>query len=145
MLFNKIISSSLVVSVLFKTFFWLTVGLLSLSLVAPVSQQTATYFDRIDLFLSTFSLLGLFGVAYSKRVLNVVFWRYFFYFGIIETLFYSISLPLVGYERYGKPFVFDSFYVFEIVYAVILLYVLHTYAYRKPFIWVNKRTSKLIT
>jgi len=105
-----------------------------------VWQQTALFFDRVDLFLSIFALLGLFGVAYSKQILTVVFWRYFFYFGMIETILYSIVLPFIGYERYGKPFIFNGLYVLEIVYAVILLYVLHSYAYRKPYIWmVNRR------
>jgi len=92
------------------------------------------------LFLSLFSLLGLFGIAYSKQFFTVVFWRYFFYFGVIETFLYSIVLPLIGYERYGKPFVFNGLYVFEMVYAVILLYVLYSYAYRKPSIWLTARS-----
>ena len=89
----------------------------------------------MDLFLSIFALLGLFGTAYLIPTINIAFWRYFFYFAMLETLFYSIFLPLVGYERYGKPFVLNGIYVFEILYAVILLYVLHTYAYGKPSIW----------
>jgi len=110
-----------------------------LSVISLVTQQTASFFDRVDLFLSIFALLGLFGVAYSKQILTVIFWRYFFYFGAIETFLYSIVLPLIGNERYGKPFVFNGLYVFEIVYAVILLYVLYLYAYRKPSIWMVKR------
>ena len=110
---------------------------MSLSLTSLVELQTATFIDRADLFLSIFATLGLFGVAYSKRIFTNVFWRYFFYFGMIETLLYSIVLPLIGYERYGKPFVFNGLYVFEIIFAVILLYVIYLYAYRLPSIWME--------
>lgn len=102
-----------------------------------LSQQTATFIDRLDLFLSIFAALGLFGVAYSKPLISIIFWRYFFYFGVIETFLYSIVLPIVGFNRYGKPFVFNGLYVFEIVYAVLLLYALHHYAYHRPLIWTT--------
>lgn len=114
--------------------------LLSLSTASLLSLQTATVIDRIDLFLSIFATFGLFGVAYSKPLITVVFWRYFFYFGIIETFLYSIVLPIVGFNRYAKPLVFNGLYVFEIVYAVLLLYALHIYAYRKSSIWAANRT-----
>jgi len=127
---------------LLKSFFWLTVVLLSLSLISLVTQQTATLIDRLDLFLSTGATLSLFGVAYSKKIFTIVFWRYFFYFGLVETFIYSIVLPLIGYERYGKSFVFDGLYVFEVLYAVILLYVLHLYAYRRPSIWIDSALDK---
>ncbi|MDH3607729.1 MAG: hypothetical protein OEQ24_00620 [Gammaproteobacteria bacterium] len=111
-----------------------------MSVISLVTQQSALFFDQVDLFLSIFALLGLFGIAYSRQILTVVFWRYFFYFGVIETFLYSMVLPFIGYERYGKPFVFNGLYVFEIAYAVILLYVLYLYAYRKPYIWMVKRS-----
>ena len=129
-------------SALLKSFFWLTSALLVLSLISVILQQKATFIDRIDLFLSIFATLGLFGIAYSKAILTVVIWRYFFYFGIIETLYYSILLPLIGYERYGKPFVFNGLYVFEIIYAVLLLYVLHAYAYKNSSIWMRCAPEK---
>jgi len=121
----NILNKSFSQQILFKAFFWLTAFLLCLSLISLVSQQTATFLDRLDLFLSIFSLLALFGCAYEKQILTVIFWRYFFYFGVFETIIYSMILPLISYERYRKPFVFNGLYVFEIVYAVILLYVLY--------------------
>ncbi len=133
----EIHSSKSVSTVFFKLFFWITVVLLSLSTVSLLSLQTATFIDRIDLFLSILATFGLFGVAYSKALITVVFWRYFFYFGIIETFVYSIMLPIVGFNRYGRPFVFNGLYVFEIVYAFLLLYALHHYAYRRPLIWTK--------
>ena len=117
-----------------KLFFWVTAVLLSLSIVSLLSLQTATLIDRIDLFLSVVAAFGLFGIAYCKPLITDVFWWYFFYFGIIETFLYSIVLPMAGFNRYGKPFIFNGLYVFEIAYAVILLYILHAYAYRKPLI-----------
>ena len=121
-------------------FFWITAVFMSLSLTSLVELQTATFIDRIDLFLAILATLGLFGIAYSKKIFTSVFWRYFFYFGMIETFLYSIILPWLGYERYGKPFVFSGLYVFEIIYAVILLYVIYLYAYRSSSIWIDKQT-----
>jgi hypothetical protein len=136
---NKInFQKKFIVLIFLKFFFWLTFLLLSLSLISLATLQTGTFFDRVDLFFAFLALFGLFGLAYSKPFINVIFWRYFFYIAMIETFFYSIVLPLVGYQRYGKPFVFNGLYVFEIIYAVLLLYVIHAYAYRKPHIWIAK-------
>lgn len=127
---------------LIKSFFWLTSMLVSLSLISLIIKQTATFMDRLDLFLTIVATIGLYGFAYSKKIASIVFWRYYFYFGLIETFIYTVALPMMGFERYEMPFVFNGHYILELSYAVVLLYFLYLYAYRSPSIWTDSVTDK---
>ena len=118
-----------------KIYFWLSAVFAVLGVVGISSPDNLTVFDYIDFALSVTAVVGLYGFAFYKRVGNVVFWRYFFYAALFETMFFSAVLPAMGVKRYGQVPTFDAVYLFEIVYAVLMLSALYMYAYKRSFIW----------
>ena len=97
--------------------------------------ESVSGFDYVDIFFSVVGTVGLFGFAFYKRIGKMVYWRYFFYLVLSESIFYSLALPLVGYERYGELASMNGMYAFEILYAAIYLSALYFYAYKRSFIW----------
>lgn len=96
-------------------------------------------FDVLDFAISLVAVVGLYGFTFSTRILNVVFWRYFFYLALVETLIFCFVLPLFGTARYGREFHFDAFYLFELGYVIPMLYALNAYAYKRPRLWHKVR------
>jgi len=118
-----------------KVFFWISaVGMLVVIIGIPFLESVSG-FDYVDIFLSVVGTVGLFGFAFYKRIGKIVYWRYFFYLVLFESIFYSLALPLVGYERYGELASINGWYAFEILYAAIYLSALYFYAYKRSFIW----------
>ena len=98
-------------SIWWKVFFWISaVGMLLVLISIPLFKSLST-FDYADILLSVIGVVGLFGFAYQKPIGSIVYWRYFFYVVLFESLFYSLVLPLVGYERYGEPTAVDGWSV----------------------------------
>ena len=120
-----------------KSYFWLTVVFAVLGLVGMSSLESSTVFDYIDFVISLTAVVGTYGFAYYKRVGNMVFWRYFFYVALLESVFFSAVLPAMGVKRYGEAPTFGALYLFEIAYAILLLTAIYQYAYRRPFIWTR--------
>lgn len=108
------------------------------SLYVPTIPDLS-YFDVVDFGVSLLSVVGLYGFTYSVRISKVVFWRYFFYFALIESLVFCLFLPLAGASRYGREFQFDPFYLFELGYVIPMLYALNAYAYKRPALWKKAR------
>ena len=67
-----------------------------------------------------------------------MFWRYFFYFMLLESILFIIVMPLAGANRYGQLTELDGFYIFEIAYVYLILMALYLYAYRRPFVWSRR-------
>ena len=106
-----------------------------LSLAAFPGLENLTLFDYVDFLLSLIALVGIFGFSYRKRIGTVVFWRYFFYAVLLETIVFIAVLPILGIPRYGTSDVGYSMMIFEIVYAVVFLWALYSYAYKDKLIW----------
>lgn len=104
------------------------------ALYVPTMQQLS-YFDVLDFGVSLVAVLGLYGFVYAVRIYKVVFWRYFFYLLLLESILFCLLLPLFGVERYGRSFQFNIFYLLEIAYFVPMLYALNMYAYKRPQLW----------
>ena len=118
-----------------RVFFWVSAFLIGLGVLAVPLIDNLTLLDLVDFATSIVALVGLFGFAYYKPVGGVVFWRYFFYFAALESFVFIILLPLLSTERYGDSTSLDGAYLFEIVYAYLMLTALYFYAYRRPFVW----------
>ncbi len=118
-----------------KLYFCLAAVLTILSLMGMPSLKTFTVFDYVDLILSAIAVVGLYGFAYYQRIGNVVFWRYFFYAALVESVFFSGILPAVGAKRFGQETTIDVYYLLEIALAVLMLVAIYRYAYKRPFIW----------
>jgi hypothetical protein len=118
-----------------KLYFWLAAALTILSLLGMPSAEGFTVFDYVDFILSATALVGLYGFAYYERIGSVVFWRYFFYVALVESVFFSGILPAVGAKRFGQETTIDAYYLLEIALAVLMLAAIYRYAYWRPFIW----------
>lgn len=118
-----------------KVFFGISVISMLLLLIALPFLESVSVFDYLDILLAIFGMVGLFGLAFSKRIGRLVYWRYYFYVMLFESLFYGLALPLVGYERLGELTAMGGQFAFEIAYAAIYLSALYFYAYRRSCIW----------
>ena len=97
--------------------------------------EILSFFDALDLMISIVGTVGLYGFAYYKPVGSVVFWRYFFYIVLFESLVYSLLLPMLGVEQYGQVVSLDENYLISLIYLGFYLVALNAYAYKRPFIW----------
>lgn len=104
--------------------------------ISGLPKLTAlTPFDLIDLVLTCMTLGGIFGFAYYRPLIGVVFWRYFFYAVLIDVFILSVIFPVFGIPRYGRVAEFGFEYLLELAFSGVILYALHSYAYRCPFVW----------
>ena len=117
-----------------RVFFWVTVLLTVLTILGLMSAENLGLFDYVDFIISLIAVLGLYGYAHYKPLGGVVFWRYFFYTALVETLVFSGLFPLLGIPRYGDVDV-GYWHLFDIGYALIILRALYRYAYRSAFVW----------
>lgn len=104
------------------------------SLYVPALEQLS-YFDVLDFGVSLVAVLGLYGFVYGVKIHKVVFWRYFFYVLLLESILFCLLLPLFGAERYGRSFQFNVFYLLELAYLAPMLYAVNMYAYKRPQLW----------
>ncbi len=125
-------------SVWWRVFFRLSAVMITLGILGVPFLTGLSTLDMIDFATSIVALVGLYGFAFYKPLGGVVFWRYFFYFMMLESILFIIVLPLSGATRYGQPTAFDSLYVFELVYGYLILTALYLYAYRRPFVWSRR-------
>lgn len=124
-------------SVGWKVVFWTSLIFMLLGIPGWSSIKGLTVLDYADFALSWVAVAGLYGFAYYKRVGNVVFWRYFFYVTLIETMVFSLVFPILGVPRYGATAI-NYWYIFEIAYGLLILWALHRYAYRSAFVWKSE-------
>jgi hypothetical protein len=117
-----------------KIFFGISAFFILLTVIM-LPFMASTYMDYVDMIVSTIGVVGLFGFAFYKPIVNVVIWRYFFYIALVESIIYSGALVFMGIKRYGEPPSFDAIYAFEIVYVALYLAALYLYAYRRNYIW----------
>ncbi len=118
-----------------KAFFWLTVVLMVLSAAALPAMPDLGAFDYFDFLLSVVTSVGLFGFAFHKPVGGVVFWRYFFYVALVESIFFSLVLPIASVPVYGQVISIDAFYVIGLAFTIALLWAIYQYAYKCSFLW----------
>jgi len=126
-------------SIWWKVYFVLSMlmTLLAFVGVALVEALTVSIFDYVDSGLSLVALIGLFGFAFSIPIGKPYFWGYFFYLILVETLFYSLALPVSGVARFGEVTQFGGFYAFEIAYVIPLIWALYLYAFKRKKLWEN--------
>jgi len=115
--------------------FWLTVVLMVLSAAALPAMPDLGAFDYFDFLLSVVTSVGLFGFAFHKPVGGVVFWRYFFYVALVESIFFSLVLPIASVPVYGQVISIDAFYVIGLAFTIALLWAIYQYAYKCSFLW----------
>ncbi len=99
--------------------------------------ENVSLFDLIDFVVSIVAQFGLYGFAFYTPIGTLLFWRYFFYFLLIESILFVILLPILGVQQYGQPTRFDGTFVFELGFVLLILRAVYFYAYRRPFIWAR--------
>ncbi len=122
-----------------KIFFWVSFVFMLLSMAIIYFANTIDFivsmYDYADLLVSMWATVGLFGFAYYKPIFNRMFWRYGFYVILVNSLVYSLVLPMLSIERYGEAFTLDYLYGIELLYTAAMLYAVYSYAFKRDFIW----------
>lgn len=118
-----------------RLFLGVNVVLLSLLLVIPGVFDQMNGFDAFDLVVSLVGLIGLAGLAFNRRIGPQRFWRGFFVVILVESIVYTIGLPLLGVDSYGESARWDFFKLFEILLASVAVYAIHVYAHRRESLW----------
>ena len=126
-----------------KVFFWLMTLLTYFGVRQMPTFDNLSLIELIDLIFTVITLAGMFGFAYYRALLNVVFWRYFFYALLLDMVILSIVYPLLGLSRYGRLPTFGIDYLLELALSSTILYAVYTYAYKRPFIWYNPPVNKV--
>ncbi len=118
-----------------KIFFWIAVVLTVLSGFSVPFITAMSSLDWIDLGASFVSVVGLGGLAFQKGIGRRRFWLAFFGLSVIWNIAYGIVLPLVGIPIYGQVLSVDVAYAISLVFTVLMLWALYTYAWRADHLW----------
>ena len=123
-----------------QAFFYVTTFLVTLNFAnaALVLKSNLSLFDYLDLAISGTATVGLYGLAFQKRIGRIVFWRYFFYIVAIETLIVTLIFPLLSIPLYGQASQFSAWYVIGSVFFTAVIYGNYIYAYKQPRIWFTR-------
>ena len=124
-------------TLIWRSFFWVTATLMTMMVLALPQLPRFSIFDYIDVVFSVFLAIALYGFAYQKPLISVVFWRYFFYAAAIEFALFAIVLPIAKVPLYNQQTQFNFFYIVSFIYAVCLLYAVYQYAYKRSSIWAE--------
>jgi len=127
-------------TLLWKGYFAFSVYAVIVSSLYVPTITSLTYVDVLDFAVSLVAVVGLYGFVYSVRIGKVVFWRYFFYLALLESLVFCLLIPLFGGSRYGREFHLEPAYPVELLYIGIMLYALNLYAYKRPALWKRARS-----
>lgn len=75
-----------------KAYFFIIIILAAIS--TPFYAKTLRFCEILDISLMIIALIGLFGFAWKKQLLNKEFWKVFFVGWITWTLAYHYVIPL---------------------------------------------------
>ena len=121
-----------------QAFFYVTTFLMILSFANATLIPNLSLFDYLDLAISATANVGLYGLAFQKRIGRIVFWRYFFYVVATETLIITFVFPLLSIPFYGQASEFSAWYVIGSVFFTAVIYGNYIYAYKQPRIWFTR-------
>ena len=124
---------------LWKVYFFISLIIL---LVSPfyyvIEPNTFTIKDAIDYVVWSIGLLGLFGFAYQRRIINVLFWKVWFFILVVWDISFTINSFI------EEPVEFDSLSIFIAVMIFIVLilpqyFAIYLFGYKSAHIWVQNK------
>lgn len=142
-------------AVIWKLYFWLSVILALLmallfsleilienNLVPEFTESDDfTLLDVFDFVLWSISLLAVYGMAWSRKKINRIFWFVFFYVFLIWTFIYGFVFPFsLEIPTYGTLTQLDDL-IFELPFTFAHSYVLYRYVFTMNYIWRPQHSS----
>ncbi|MEE9326083.1 MAG: hypothetical protein V3U71_02230 [Cocleimonas sp.] len=132
-----------------KIYLWLSI-LISLLMLLSIGlsftesrvfldlQADYTLLDGFDFSLWVLSLLGVYGMAWTKKVFSHRFWQILFFIFLFWVFFYSIVYPFYfGFPTYGTHPDIENL-MFEVPLSFIHFYPLYRYVFSMEYLWENK-------
>jgi len=120
----------IIITILWKIYFWLTIGLYLLLIGAfIVIDDTnlfetkmnffSTTYDILMILISVFSLLGLYGYIFKKKILSQEIWKFIFSLILID------SIGNILYSLLEK----DYFFIIVMIIFIPYFYALYKYSF----------------
>ncbi len=131
-------------AIFWKFYFWLNIVLFPLILVIVVlmilglmEQSTYSVLDGVDFIIWGIGLLGVYGLAWSKKIFSRKFWFIFSYGFVIWVIIYIFIFPYVlnmpTYGELSKP----AELIYELPFTFAHIYALFRYVYSMDQLWVK--------
>jgi hypothetical protein len=118
-----------------RVYFWLVGLFLVIALVAEIVEPADDPFvDTVDYLTSGFSLAGLFGYAYSRRILSQTIWRIWLPIAVVWDL--ALLVRQVTKGNLASDLV--TFFAIALLWAIVAVPVyvaIYRYGYRSPDLW----------
>ena len=120
---------------LWKIYFF--ISLITL-LVSPfyyvLEPSTFKIKDAIDYIVWSIGLLGLFGFAYQRRTINVLFWKVWFFILVVWDTSFTIN------SFFEEPVKFDglSIFIAAMIFIVLILpqyFAIYLFGFKSAQIW----------
>jgi len=120
---------------LWKIYFF--ISLITL-LVSPfyyvLEPSTFKIKDAIDYIVWSIGLLGLFGFAYQRRIINVLFWKVWFFILVVWDTSFTIN------SFFEEPVKFDglSIFIAAMIFIVLILpqyFAIYLFGFKSAQIW----------
>jgi hypothetical protein len=138
--------------VAWKIYFWLSI-LISLLMMLSIGlgftdsrallnlEADYTLLDGLDFSLWLLSLLGVYGMAWTKKIFFHRFWLILFFVYLFWVVFYSLIYPFYfGFPTYGSNPDIDNL-MFEIPLSLIHFYPLYRYVFGMNFLWIKNKVD----
>jgi len=90
--------------------------------------------ETLDFIVTNIAFIGLCGFIFSKPIGSVIFWRYFFYGALLESILVLVIYPLLGLPLYGLDLTL-WWWLFNCAITALSLIALNLYAYKLRHIW----------
>ena len=127
-----------------KIYFWFSVVMFTLNIlifivgsIYNLKMITYNLMDVLDFIVWTIATVAIFGLAWSRKIFSLKFWRVYLLIFVLWFVIYSLIAPF-GFDipKYGTlPTMSDLFY--EIPFFFLTLWGLHRYTDSMDHLWNN--------
>lgn len=126
-----------------KLFFFIHVLFVALTPVMFFVEMELSILDYVDHALFWVSAVGVFGMAFQKRVLHVRFWQAMIPVSILWFIFYFFGAPIVfEAEHYGEAVVYDWWLFLDAGTIALTCFAFYLYTMKMPQVWNADRSGR---
>lgn len=125
-----------------KIFFWFIsfLMLMAFFLLGMGEILEIGWHDYLDLAISVLLLIGLYGMAFSKKIFTESFWSNLLRVYLFWFIVYALVLPFgFGFQSYGEPVKFDGYFILEFVFFAVTLRYLYLYTNKMNYVWSEEK------
>ena len=119
-----------------KIFFWFNIAVAMLLPLAFFMFEAIEIIDIVDLIIYPFTLVALFGYAYTKKIFTKKLWEILAIIYPLWFIFYEFTAPFaLGMPSYGEAQQLDMWILLSFVFGIPTILCLYFYSFKSSEVW----------